>query len=78
MLDVCNLDINLGGYFILFSIFIMVDVGNFLENIIDLMVMMIRVCRIDGRIFFYVVRISIIYLFSNASRGINAEAKVSK
>ena len=44
MAEVGNLDTCLGGYFSLFlSIFIMTEVGNLLENIIDPMIVTIRV-----------------------------------
>ena len=64
MAEVGNLDTCLGGYFSLFlSIFIMTEVGNLLENIIDPMTVMIRVLRWMARCFFIFVRISRTSLF---------------
>ena len=60
MTEVGNLDICLGGYF---SMFIMTEVGNLIEMIINLMTIMIRVVQMDGQMFLIFVRISKISLF---------------
>ena len=54
MVEVGNLDTCLGGYF---SMFIMTEVGNLIEMITNLMIIMIRVVHIDGQMFLIFVRI---------------------
>ena len=48
MVDVSNLDIDLG---VIQAIFLMADVGKFLENTRDPMAMMIKVCGLMVRCF---------------------------
>ena len=69
MLEVDNLDTDLGAYFTLF--FIMAMVGNLLENRVDqwfLLSMVIRVYWIDGQIFVIFVRILEILLIQLMAR----------
>jgi len=71
MADVDNLNINLGDTL---DYFHNGRCEQVLENIIDPMVMMIRLCQINGWMFLIFVRISGTYLFLSRLVRINMES----